>query len=858
MKKSVIKKYKLWSMRFIPIVCILLLIIGLSEIFYRRMINSEREQCWNDLSAARDETSTEISDKLNTNLKILELASDAIVMNADFSDVDAVCEYLLSVQSETVFDRVDIVFPTGTILVSSQEKVIKDKGEKTFEELLAKGTHLSQRVSDFLTGEPAVHAFSPVYSEKGEPIAIIGATMYCSTLSETIHSSYYGDDAQLFLVDRRDGNLVLDGLHESPGSIYDMSNYKLPEEYEGTDLISEIMSGNVGRISYVSERYKTTSYTIYAPIEGTDISMIMVVHEEVVLAELNDLKNTLLRVGIVETVLVLLVAIWIYFIMRHSMENEGRAQKAELELLHKKEIDLQSRYEAAANRREFLEVMAINLPGGYHRCTVDHSFRVSFASNSFTQITGYTTEQLEETFGGSYFGLVYSEDKDYFMSLAPQLENDGHIDCAYRILRKDGTVRWVQDSTQYVERDGDKYYQCSLMDISERVEELERAKLIAEASSHAKSTFLFNISHDIRTPMNAIKGFSHIIGENADNAELVRRTSKKIDQSASSLMMLINDVLDISRIERGKEEINLKPINLYAMGKNLYEMFSGDMRASGINFKADGETLRDYIYCDELKLTRIMMNMLSNAKKFTPAGGTVTFGGEKLSSDESSATYRFFVKDTGIGMSPEFLERAFEQFERERTSTESGVAGSGLGLAIIKMLVELMGGTVDVYSELGKGTEISATLTFAKVEPGDEQQAEVKQSAVDMSGKRVLLVEDNVFNREIAKYVLEGMQITVDEAENGAICLEKISNVPYDYYDVILMDIQMPVMDGYTATAEIRKLSDKQKAAIPIVAMTANAFDDDKRKCMEIGMNGHVGKPIDIADLTRVLSRVFS
>ncbi len=845
-------------MRLIPVVCILALTIGLSEMFYRNMIASETDKCWQELSLARDDTSANISDKLSTNLKMLDLASDAIVMNADFSDVDAVCGYLLSVQSETIFDRVDIVFPTGTILISSNGNSVKDNGSETFDTLIKRGTHMSLRVTDFLTGNQAIHAFSPVYDEKHEPIAILGATIYCSSLGEMFHSAYYDENAQLFLVDRRDGSIVLDELHTELGSIYDMSTYQTSEEYEGTDLMSEIMAGETGKASYDSERYQMTSYTIYAPIQDTDFSLVMVIQEDVVLQEVSELKKMLIGVGFIESALLILLVIWVYFIMRRSMENESRAQKAEVELLHKKELELQSRIADTSSRKEFLELLAVNLPGGYHRCTTDHSFKVSFMSNSFTQITGYSMEQLQEELGGSYVSMVYSEDKSFFMSLAPQLERDGHISCAYRIRRRDGSIRWVQDATQYVKREDEEYYQCALMDISERVEELEKSKHEAEESSRAKSTFLFNISHDIRTPMNAIKGFSRIIGENSSNAMLVRQTAAKIDQASNSLMMLINDVLDISRIERGKEEIVVKPVKLYSHGKNLYEMFAGDMQAAGINFGVEGEEIHDYVYCDELKLTRIIMNMLSNAKKFTPAGGTVSFGVNKVGEDDSSYTYRFFVKDSGIGMSEEFQKRAFEQFERARTSTESGITGSGLGLAIIKMLVELMGGAVEIQSELGKGTEISATLTFLKVEQGGEQQSSTDKTAVNMIGRRVLLVEDNAFNREIAKYLLESMKIEVDEAENGAVCLKMLSEASVGYYDAVLMDIQMPIMDGYKATAEIRSFEDTQKANIPIIAMTANAFDEDKRKCLESGMNGHIGKPVDVNDMTEALSKIFA
>ncbi len=850
------KKYKMWLIRLIPIICILALTIGLSEIFYQSMIKSTTENCLEELATARDDATSEFSTIINTNLTIIGLSADALIMNTKLDDEEALCEYLGNVTNETIFDRIDVIFPDGTVLVQSSKDKLSTTRISNFSELAEKGTHISRRTTDFLTGNPSIHAFSPIDDENGSCIAIISATLYCKTIADTFKSSYYGENAQLFIVDRRDGNLILDKWHDVPSSIYNMSTYQNPED--GEDLIAEILNGNTGTISYTSRLYGRNSYTIYAPISETDYSLIMVIQEELVLGALDDLKSTLMIVGVIESLLIILLAIWVYFIILRSMQNEGRAQKAELELLQKKEEVLEKQYAEVTNRQAFIEKMAINLPGGYHRCTTDHSFRVSFASTSFTRITGYTLSQLEEEHKGSYMAIVAPADREYFMSLAPQLERDGVIHCSYRIKRKDGSIRWVKDTTQYVERNDEKYYQCALMDITEQIEEIERAKQEAEASSHAKSTFLFNISHDIRTPMNAINGFSRIIEENADDPIRVRETIAKINQASRSLMMLINDVLDISRIERGKEELSLQPVNLYEHGKNLREMFASEMEAAGIEFITEAPAPSDYILCDPLKLTRIMMNMLSNAKKFTPSGGTVSCGCKKLYNNGEKSTYRFYVRDTGIGMSPEFKERAFGQFERERTSTESGVIGSGLGLSIIKMLVELMGGSVDIESELGRGTEISATISFNHADEASAVKAEAEQTSLSLSGKRILLVEDNDFNREIAKYILEGMNAKVDEATNGALAIEKLVNSDANYYDLILMDIQMPIMDGYTTTEEIRNLKDRRKSEIPIVAMTANAFEEDRRKCIEVGMNAHIGKPIETKELARVLREVLN
>ncbi len=499
-------------------------------------------------------------------------------------------------------------------------------------------------------------------------------------------------------------------------------------------------------------------------------------------------------------------------------------------------------------KKTMLETMQTNMPGGYHRCRAEEGCPFTFIGEHFLSIVGYTREEIEIEFGNLYSNLLWDEDKDKISTYNKMLSIRGNGNVydtsVYRLKHKSGGYRWVTDSTMFVDMGDDSFFQASISDITEYIEGINAAKKEAEASNLAKSTFLFNASHDIRTPMNAIKGFAHIIKDNADNEIIVKEAVGKIEAASDTLMALMNDILDLARIERGKEEINPEAVNLSEHENDLYELFVSDMAAARISFFREGDSVPDTVLCDRLKLTRIIMNMLSNARKFTPAGGTVALGVKKLYADDKNGTYRFYVRDTGIGMSEEFQTRAFEQFERERSSTESGISGSGLGMAIIKKLVELMGGKVEIRSRLGEGTEISATLTFPLA--GD---AAVKNkldiSNCDFTGMRVLIVEDNEFNREIVRYMLESVNITVEEAENGLAAVNKLLHNEPAYYDLVLMDIQMPVMNGYNATKEIRSISNPEIASVPIIAMTANAFDEDRARCIAAGMNGHIGKPID-------------
>ncbi len=528
--------------------------------------------------------------------------------------------------------------------------------------------------------------------------------------------------------------------------------------------------------------------------------------------------------------------------MTEFIQKQGQLKKQNEQLLQKE-----------LTSQQVLEKM----PGGYHRCAAEPGFPLTYYGASFEKITGWTRQEIEEEFQNLFLNMVYPEDIPICASIVLDIDEKGYSNAIYRFKKKDGGYIWVSDSTVRVDLGQNTFYHGVIADVTEQINELEQARQIAEQSSHAKSTFLFNASHDIRTPMNAIQGFAYIIQENAGNEAVVSENIRKILQSGNTLMTLLNDVLELSRIERGKEELRSQYVNLYKLGKDLYEMFRSEMENAELNFQIEKGIRHYHVLCDRLKLTRIGMNLLSNARKFTPAGGTVVFGAEELESDGKTVTCRFYTRDTGIGMSQEFQQRAFEQFERERNTTNSGIHGSGLGLSIIKKLVELMDGSYEIKSEIGQGTEVSVTLTFPMADPETLEKATVVSKPEDLTGKRVLLVEDNTFNREIARYMLEALGMEVEEAEDGAECLEELRKAPADHYDLVLMDLQMPVMDGYTATGMIRTLPDARRAAVPIIAMTANAFEEDKQRCLEAGMNGHIGKPIEPEVLRREIAKVL-
>lgn len=389
---------------------------------------------------------------------------------------------------------------------------------------------------------------------------------------------------------------------------------------------------------------------------------------------------------------------------------------------------------------------------------------------------------------------------------------------------------------------------------------LEQALMSAKKANQAKSTFLFNMSHDIRTPMNAIIGFANLAGRQPEDTEVVKNCIGKIQRSSDILLRLINDILDMAQIESGKIKLDPAPTDLRVVMNNIEDMFLGSMNEAGITFTMETDLKSPVVLCDDLRVSQIFINLLSNARKFTPEGGRVTFHFEQTAEKKNGrAEYRVVVKDSGIGMHEEFLPHIFDAFERERTSTTTGVGGTGLGLSIVKRLVEMMEGSIEVKSELGKGTEFTVRFILPVVKQETEETKKKDSSRqIDFKGRRILLVEDNDLNREIAFEILKKQGFTVEQAENGAVAVDKVRSSVPGYYDLVLMDIQMPVMDGYRATEEIRHLNNPKLAGIPIVAMTANAFDEDRRKCMDIGMNGHIAKPLRISTLFSTLDRVLT
>lgn len=498
-----------------------------------------------------------------------------------------------------------------------------------------------------------------------------------------------------------------------------------------------------------------------------------------------------------------------------------------------------------------------------------------------TYLTGEFYKEAPDDYGEAIHmyvdRFVHGEDKEKYRTMCDRKYMIKHLDREnqfysfnYRQL-VDEEEKWYRMhviAVSFSQMDEPASVVMAVMDVDAEIKkdirqkmEIENALEEAENANRAKSRFLSNMSHDIRTPMNAIIGFTTLAQTHIEEKHLVTDYLGKIVSASKHLLSLINDILDMSRIESGKVQIEEDEVTLsevFTDVKNLIQPMASD---KGIRFRIESDVKNNYVYADKLRLNQILINLLGNAVKFTDEDGEIVLDvRQEMVAPKGYGVYLFKVRDNGVGIAPEFIDHLFEAFEREKSSTISGIQGTGLGLSITKSIVEMMGGKISVSSELGKGTEFTVKVVFMLQEvdedalalkESEEQKAldeKVKQEELRklFNGKKVLLVEDNTLNREIARMLLTEQGLIIEEAVNGQDAVDKVANSTPGEYAVVLMDIQMPVMDGYEATKTIRELSNRLLARVPIVAMTANAFAEERKNASAVGMNGYITKPIDV------------
>lgn len=532
--------------------------------------------------------------------------------------------------------------------------------------------------------------------------------------------------------------------------------------------------------------------------------------------------------------------------VRIEKEKEAERRLAELNDSLRKEKLRQDIYYKELLDIENCGVLAYTMPG----------HKVIHMNAEALRMYGIESVEAAQRELGPLLRQVYYPDSDVLNQLKKLRNEDDMVDYECIIGKGKANECHALAKTKVVHiPTGERAVLTTFVDVSDMVM-LKNALRRAEEGSRAKSSFLFAMSHDLRTPMNAIIGYAELMEAHWGEKEVTTNYLRKLKGASQFLLALIGNVLEIARIESGKETLTEAPWNLMKLEETLDILLDGEISRKQLTVNRNVNIRHANVYCDALKIREIIMNLLSNAVKYTSEGGKIVLDiEEKPSARDGFMTLQIRVSDNGIGISKEYVPYIFDAFTRERSSSESGIIGTGLGLRIVKSFVDLMNGDISVKSEPGKGTCFTVEISCRKI-PEEElqQQMEEQPENVSLAGRRLLLAEDNGLNAEIAMTILQDADAEVELAADGKIAVDKLKDVPVGYYDAILMDIQMPNMNGYEATKAIRKLTD-ERAKMPIIAMTANAFEEDRQAALAAGMDDYVAKPVEISELFRTIMK---
>lgn len=898
----------------------------------------------------------------------------------DTADDDLIEAYIGGLQEEIGFTDFYFISREGAYQTISGENGYLDLKESLTELVLQ---DKSVVVSSVVPGKPEIMVFavpSDSGTFRGFAYEAIAVSYNNSDLVEALEISAFDGQSGSYVV-YPDGRVLVDNTKSEEHTIYNvlsmLETYSDLSDRELTGLQEEFRQGVSGVTTFRMEN--ESYYLVYEAVEFENWIVLGIVPANVVNANMNTLQSSTLL--LVSGITISLGIVLLAYIIR---KNRQSLKKKDIELLHREEL-----FTTLSNNVDDVFLM---LDAG--------TFRVDYISPNIEKLVGISEDEARLNIRE----LDRLVDKDDSFLVLDQLSDihsgeQGEWEREY-VHQKTGEIRWFHVIALCRSIQGEEKYILVMSDRTKDKkinQDLEDAVNAAQSANRAKSTFLSNMSHDIRTPMNAIIGFATLAAANAENADKVKDYLAKILSAGNHLLSLINDVLDMSRIESGKIHLEETEVNLSDILHDLRTIISGQIHAKQLELYMDILDVTDEdVYCDKTRLNQVLLNLLSNAIKFTLPGGTISVRVAQLhNAPEGKGLYEFRVKDNGIGMSKEFAKRIFDPFERERTSTVSKIQGTGLGMAISKNIIDMMGGTIEVHTEQNKGTEFvirlalrlqserrsvetikeleglkglvvdddfytcdSVTKMLLRVgmrsewtmsgkeavlrakqsieindafhayiidwrlpdmngievtrqirrlgdntpiiiltaydwtdievearaagvtafcskpmfmsdlrtslltalgqsEPRKENVLPVADESDNFEGKKLLLVEDNELNREIALEILGEYGFHIDTAENGAEALEKVATSRPGDYDLVLMDVQMPIMDGYEATRRIRKLRDPVLSKLPILAMTANAFDEDRKAAKECGMNGFLSKPIDMEEVFKALQEVF-
>ena len=977
MSKS--KKHRMKS-RLAAAAAVLLVVVALAAAgiqYYKFVAQSIYEESTAHLAEVLHQCNNMLNETVNKNMTYLHMWSGPL---RRFSDEREIREFMEAAQQETGFTEFYFLSAEGNYMtVTGETGYLGLQGN--LEENISQGNDIV--MSAVLPGKPQMLVFAcPEMqgSYQGFAYDAIAVAYNNEAIVKVLDISAFQDSAIRYVI-HSDGRIVINGKANPEYVIYNifavLQGYSDLTKAQLRALARDFEQGNSGsvRVTLDGVRY----YLTYESVNVQDWTLVGLVPADIVNAGMNTLQS---RTALIVAVITL-----------------GLAVLAILLILQKSHTKLRRKNTELLYREELFAKLSLNVDDVFMMLDAK-SARVDYVSPNVYRLLGLPEQAVRqdiEVLKNLHSKDAPDRDKDFLAGLLSGQQREWEFDFNHQ---QTGERRWFHIIAMGSEVEGRRKYILVMSDrtadkkVNQALSEAVRA---AETANRAKSTFLSNMSHDIRTPMNAIIGFTTLAVSNVDNKEKVRDYLGKILASSNHLLSLINDVLDMSRIESGKIHLDETEANLSDVLHDLKTIVSGQIHAKQLELYMDAMDVTDEdVYCDKTRLNQVLLNLLSNAIKFTPAGGTVSVRLKQLTGKKRGCgQYEIRVKDNGIGMSPEFAKKIFEPFERERTSTVSRTQGTGLGMAITKNIVDMMGGTIEIQTEQGKGTEFivrvplriqserrpvekiaalegvkalvvdddfntcdSVTKMLIKVgmrsewtlsgkeavlrarqsmEMGDafhayiidwrlpdmngievtrqirslgddtpiiiltaydwsDIEVEARAAGVtafcskpmfmsdlrqtlmtalgqkvtgeegedllpdkseDFKGKKILLVEDNELNREIAIEILGEYGFRVDTAENGAVALQKVSTSAPGCYDLVLMDVQMPIMDGYEATRQIRALENPALAGIPILAMTANAFEEDKKSALDCGMNGFLSKPIIIEELVHELRKIL-
>ncbi len=679
-----------------------------------------------------------------------------------------------------------------------------------------------------------------------------------NSLNDAFSVDFLRNRGHSYLIDKN-GDILFRSTttrgNKTSGNIFTILENETENEKTTVDEIADMVRDGSSAWTVLSYNSENNLY-YFSPVQSTDWYLVSVVLEDVLNVQTQHiLMRTFILVLIILLGFAALIGLLLY--REHQnlklLESENSSEK---QMLIESNSEVKTIILAVNPEKDTYKLLSIAADEERMQTVTEAKFSALVAAFS-NAVDAQYREEYQKRFGLQNLKKVVQQQKnEYYEFMAEQ----------------NGETHWIGAEAVVVHpenQDSMIVYSERIMDVAKKEEEenrrvLQNALDMAEQANHAKTTFLNSMSHDIRTPMNAIIGFTALATAHIDDTALVKDYLRKIATSGDHLLSLINDILDMSRIESGSMKIEEAQVHLPTLLQEIKTIVQPDIEAKQMSFLIDtGEIQNEEILCDKLHFSQVMLNLLSNAVKYTPAAGKIEIHvRQKVSVRPDYACYEFHVKDNGIGMSEEFQKHVFESFTREQTQTVSGIQGSGLGMAITKNILDMMGGTISVHSETNVGTAFIVTLQFKiAAETGKavvQEEDNVSGATIDLKGRKVLLAEDNELNREIATAILEDIGVAVSCVSNGIEVVDEIAHSVPGQYDLILMDIQMPLMDGYTATREIRTLDNPEIADIPIIALTANAFDSDKKKALKTGMNGYVAKPISTEKLMEAMREALS